>query len=82
MKGKKKLVGVEFGEMAEVLFEPAALEGRVFTLEALQRKLREITTATPPQFAALKQKKDIDRALPRLVAAAALPRRSAIRRSS
>jgi exopolyphosphatase/pppGpp-phosphohydrolase len=72
MKGRKKLVGVEFGEMAEVLFEPAAVEGRVFTLEALQTKLRSITTSTPEEFAAIKQKKDIDRALPRLVAAAAL----------
>jgi exopolyphosphatase/guanosine-5'-triphosphate,3'-diphosphate pyrophosphatase len=72
MKGRKKLVGVEFGEMAEVLFEPAALEGRIFTLEALRRKLRDITTGTPTAFRALKQKPDIDRALPRLVAAVTL----------
>ena len=72
MRGKKKLVGVEFGEMAEVLFEPAALEGRIFTLQALQRTLRGITTGTPKEFQALKQKKDIDRALPRLVAAVVL----------
>ena len=72
MKGKKKLVGVEFGEMAEVLFEPAALEGRIFTLQALQRTLRGITTGTPKEFQSLKQKKDIDRALPRLVAAVVL----------
>jgi Ppx/GppA phosphatase family len=38
MKGKRSLVGVEFGEMAELLFEPAAVEGRVFTLEAPLRR--------------------------------------------
>ena len=32
MKGRKRLVGVEFGEMAEVLFEPAPTEGRVLPL--------------------------------------------------
>jgi exopolyphosphatase/pppGpp-phosphohydrolase len=32
MKGKKKLVGLEFGEMAEILFGAADVEGRVFTL--------------------------------------------------
>ena len=72
MKGKKKLVGLEFGEMAEVLFEPAELEGRIFTLEALKQKLRQVTSARAKEFQALKQKKDIDRALPRLVVAAVL----------
>lgn len=69
MKGKKKLVGVEFGEMADVLFEPAKLEGRVFTLQDLKRKLRQITTSEAKAFQALKKTKDIDRALPRLVVA-------------
>ena len=55
--------------MAEVLFAPAELEGRVFTLQALQQKLREITTSRFDEFKALKKKKDIDRALPRLVVA-------------
>ena len=45
MKGKKKLVGVEFGEMADLLFPPAPLEGRVFTLQELKQKLHEITTS-------------------------------------
>jgi exopolyphosphatase/pppGpp-phosphohydrolase len=72
MKGKKKLVGVEFGEMAEVLFAPAELEGRVFTLEALKQKLHEITTSRANEFKVLKKKTDIDRALPRLVVAAFL----------
>ena len=72
MKGKKKLVGVEFGEMAELLFAPAAIEGRVFTLEALNARLREIAASRADEFSALKQKKDIDRALPRLVVAVAL----------
>jgi exopolyphosphatase/pppGpp-phosphohydrolase len=72
MKGKKKLVGVEFGEMAAVLFAPAELEGRVFTRQALEQKLDEITTASPREFQTLKNKKDIDRALPRLVVAAVL----------
>lgn len=72
MKGKAKLVGVEFGEMADLLFAPAPIEGRVFTLQQLKGKLEEITTAGPKAYAALKKTKDIDRALPRLAAAAYL----------
>jgi exopolyphosphatase/pppGpp-phosphohydrolase len=72
MRGKTKLVGVEFGEMAEVLFPPAPTEGRVFTLDALKGKLQEIMTGGSQGFAALKKTKDIDRALPRLAAAAYL----------
>jgi hypothetical protein len=72
MKGRTRLVGVEFGEMAEVLFEPAALEGRVLTLSDLKRTLSEITGGTPAAFRALKQRPDIDRALPRLVTAVTL----------
>jgi exopolyphosphatase/pppGpp-phosphohydrolase len=72
MKGKTKLVGLEFGEMVDVLFDPAPLEGRVLSLAALQQRLREITGASPAEFQALKRKKDIDRALPRLVVAALL----------
>jgi exopolyphosphatase/pppGpp-phosphohydrolase len=72
MKGKTKLVGVEFSEMADMLFEPAELEGRILPLAALKRKLEEITTSGTEAFRALKKKKDIDRALPRLAVAAAL----------
>ena len=72
MKGRKKLVGVEFAEMVEVLFEPKTVEGRVFTLAELQRTLREITAAGASGFQLLKKKPDIDRALPRLVAAVTL----------
>jgi exopolyphosphatase/pppGpp-phosphohydrolase len=72
MRGKTKLVGVEFGEMAEVLFPPAPTEGRVFTLQELKGKLQEIITGATRGFAALKTTKDIDRALPRLAAAAYL----------
>ncbi len=72
MKGKKTLVGVEFGEMAAALFEPAALEGRVLTLAQLKKKLDEITALRSNAFHAFKQKKDIDRAFPRLVVAATL----------
>src|SRR5205814_1235709 len=72
MKGKKKLVGVEFTEMAEILFDPGEVEGRILTLATLKRKLEEITTSGADAFRALKQKKDIDRALPRLAVAAAL----------
>ena len=69
MKGKKKLVGIEFGEMADVLSEPAELEGRILTLHELKQKLQQITTSRASEFQALKKKKDIDRALPRLVVA-------------
>jgi exopolyphosphatase/pppGpp-phosphohydrolase len=72
MKGKAKLVGVEFAEMADVLFPPAPAEGRVFTLQELKGKLQEIMGAGTKAFAALKKTKDIDRALPRLAAAAYL----------
>jgi exopolyphosphatase/pppGpp-phosphohydrolase len=72
LRGQRKLVGVEFEEMAEVLFEPADAEGRVFALAALQARLREITALGPEEFERLRQKPDIDRALPRLVVAATL----------
>ena len=72
MKGKKKLVGLEFGEMAEVLFEPAALEGRVFTIQALKQRLHQITSSGSNEFQVLKKKRDLDRALPRLVVAVSL----------
>jgi exopolyphosphatase/pppGpp-phosphohydrolase len=69
MRGQAKLVGVEFGEMAELLFPSAPTEGRVFTLAELQRKLQEIMASGTSAFRALKKTKDIDRALPRLAAA-------------
>ena len=72
MRGRKRLVGVEFDEMATLFFEPAETEGRVLALADLKRKLHEIETSPADAFAALKQKKDIDRALPRLVVAVTL----------
>ena len=72
MKGKSKLVGVEFGDMIEVLFEQGQVEGRVLTIEELRRRLDQIASSSAGEFAALKQKPDIDRALPRLVAAVVL----------
>jgi exopolyphosphatase/pppGpp-phosphohydrolase len=72
MKGMKALVGVEFGEMANALFEPAAVEGRVFTLAQLKQKLDDIARAPGAEFEALKKRGDIDRAVPRLVVAATL----------
>ena len=72
MKSKRVIVGVEFGEMSEVLFDLADVEGRIFTLPALQQKLREVTSSGAAGFRALKKKKDIDRALPRLVVATTL----------
>ena len=72
MKGMKTLVGVEFGEMANALFEPAPVEGRVFTLAQLTQKLDDIARLPAAEFAALKKRRDIDRALPRLVVAATL----------
>ena len=40
MKGKSKLVGVEFGDMIEVLFEQRQVEGRVLTIDELRPKAR------------------------------------------
>jgi exopolyphosphatase/pppGpp-phosphohydrolase len=72
MRRQQRLVGVEFEEMAELLFEPAQTEGRVFPLEALRRRQGEIEALRGPERAALVRKPDIDRALPRLVVAATL----------
>jgi exopolyphosphatase/pppGpp-phosphohydrolase len=72
MTGRKKLVGIEFGEMADVLFMPAPIEGRIFTLAELKQRLDRITASSASEFQALKKLKDIDRALPRLVVAAFL----------
>ena len=72
MRGKKALIGVEFGEMADVLFDPGEVDGRVFTLQQLQQRLDQIRRASPSDFDALKKRTDIDRALPRLVVAAFL----------
>jgi hypothetical protein len=69
MKGKKKLVGLEFGEMIDGLFAPGDVEGRVLTLQQLRDRLGRITASGPSGFETLKQTKDVDRALPRLVAA-------------
>ena len=70
--GKRKLVGVEFNEMAEILFPAAETEGRLFTSGQLKQRLDQLAASSPEDFAALKQKKDVDRALPRLVLAATL----------
>ena len=67
MKGQQTLVGVEFMEMAEVLFKEVP-DGHLFTLAELQARLDAIASA-PAAFAELKRTKDIDRALPRLVVA-------------
>jgi hypothetical protein len=72
MKGKERLVGVEYGEMAEILFPPAKLDGRVLEIGALRDRLQAITNGGSDAFKTLKNKKDIDRALPRLVAAVSL----------
>lgn len=69
MKGKQRLVGVEFGDMIDVLFGRGATEGRILTLKELHDRVNQITAAGASGFAALKKTPDIDRALPRLVAA-------------
>lgn len=75
MTGHGRLVGVEFEEMAEVLFPPAATEGRFIRLSVLQQKVDEIADLEAEAFAALARTKHIDRALPRLVVAATLAER-------
>jgi exopolyphosphatase/pppGpp-phosphohydrolase len=71
MRGRQALIGVEFEEMAAVLFDPAPAEGRQFTAAELRRRLDDIA-GRRAEFASLKQRKDIDRALPRLVTAVTL----------
>jgi hypothetical protein len=72
LRGRSRLVGVEFEEMAEVLFEPAEAEGRIFERAELSRKVREIAALGAADFDRLRHEEDIDRALPRLVVAATL----------
>ena len=72
MKGKKTLVGIELGEMAAAVLEIADIEGHAIALGVLKQKLDEIRLMTPEAFEAFKKKKDIDRALPRLVVASTL----------
>jgi len=72
MKGQKKLVGVEFGDMVDVLFGAGKIDGRVFTLRQLKDRLEAVTSSGSSGFQALQQTKDVDRALPRLVAAVTL----------
>jgi exopolyphosphatase/pppGpp-phosphohydrolase len=67
MKGQSALAGVEFMEMADILFTPVP-DGHVFTLAELKARLDAIA-ASPSEFARLKTIEDIDRALPRLVVA-------------
>jgi len=67
MKGQTTLAGVEFMEMAKVLFKEVP-DGHVFTLAELRARLDAIA-ANPREFAPLKMIDDIDRALPRLVVA-------------
>jgi exopolyphosphatase/pppGpp-phosphohydrolase len=68
MRGKKKLVGIEFAEMVSVLFDGGEIEGRVLTRSQLLQRVSEIEGMTAAEFARLKAREDIDRALPRLVA--------------
>lgn len=75
MTGHSRLVGVEFEEMAEFHFPPAATEGRFIPLAVLQQSVAEIAGADAAAFAALAQKNNFDRALPRLVVAATLAER-------
>jgi exopolyphosphatase/pppGpp-phosphohydrolase len=70
MRGQSRLVGLEFMEMADVLFAPVP-DGHVFRANELRDRLDVIASA-PAEFAALKLTKDIDRALPRLVVAVTL----------
>jgi hypothetical protein len=72
MKGKQKLVGLEFGDMIEVLFERGDVEGRVLTLQQLRERLAGLEASGPSGWKALQVTPDIDRALPRLVAAVVL----------
>ncbi len=73
MSGHSRLVGVEFMEMAEVLFEPVP-DGHSYSLASLRERLDAIASK-PAEFEQLKRTKDIDRALPRLVVAVTLMER-------
>jgi exopolyphosphatase/pppGpp-phosphohydrolase len=67
MKGQTTLAGVEFMEMAKVLFKDVP-DGHVFTLAELKARLDAIADDRFG-FGPLRMMDDIDRALPRLVVA-------------
>ncbi len=67
MRGQSRLVGVEFMEMAEVLFA-AVPDGHTYSLQELKARLDAIASDSGG-FTALKRAENIDRALPRLVVA-------------
>jgi exopolyphosphatase/pppGpp-phosphohydrolase len=67
MRGEARLVGVEFMEMAKVLFKEVP-DGYAFTLGELKARLDAIA-ADQFGFGPLRMMEDIDRALPRLVVA-------------
>ena len=67
MRGEARLVGVEFMEMAKVLFKEVP-DGYAFTLGELKARLDAIA-ADRFGFGPLRMMDDIDRALPRLVVA-------------
>ncbi len=67
MRGHATLAGVEFMEMAKVLFTEVP-DGHVFTLAELKSRLDAIAAARS-DFWMLKSTENIDRALPRLVVA-------------
>ena len=69
MRGRKKLVGVEFGDMIEVFFGESLVDGRVLSVQDLKGRLDDLARLDEGGFAALKLRKEIDRALPRLAAA-------------
>jgi exopolyphosphatase/pppGpp-phosphohydrolase len=73
MQDQSRLVGVEFMEMAEVLFEPVP-DGHSYSLAHLKERLEAIASS-PAEFEQLKRTKDVDRALPRLVVAVTLMER-------
>ena len=70
MKGQTTLAGVEFMEMAKVLFKEVP-DGHVFTLAELKTRLDAIA-ADRFGFGPLRMMDDIDRALPRLAVAVEL----------
>jgi exopolyphosphatase/pppGpp-phosphohydrolase len=68
MKGQQMLVGVEFMEMAEVLFREVP-DGHVLRLAELKTRLDAIANLAASDVQAFNATEDLDRALPRLVTA-------------
>ena len=66
--GRQDFVGIELDEMAQYLLKKKNVSGRRIKLSALRKQLDKLKAQDAAEFAALKNVREIDRVLPRMVA--------------